>query len=303
MGNASTSSKQQDRRFDEYTQAFVYDRPYSWDPKEVIKTPPEQRKGVKKRLKKRAEAHPEEAKPIAMPSKTPKKPKSVVAKRHDQTPEEKLEKIPKSSELNERVEKAVARTAKLEKSMPKKKKRLDYQPPLMSGLQKRLLFCNPGDELIQMAHYALSQNTMLPKWAWAFRKVLSADQDTLYYKVRGKNVPFAWLYEKRKAIKAMYFDPKKPSTINPITDALREKYCNISRRNVTFILRSLETYQRNFGRRKPPKVLGRMNLTQPGILACDMFFPSKLLGWVKMNCLTVMDTWSRFGFTLFPERT
>ena len=25
-----------------------------------------------------------------------------------------------------------------------------------------------------------------------------------------------------------------------------------------------------------------------------MFFPSKLLGWVKMNCLTIMDTWSRF---------
>ena len=63
---------------------------------------------------------------------------------------------------------------------------------------------------------------------------------------------------------------------------------------MTFILRSLETYQRNFGRRRPPKVLGRMNLSQPGILACDMFFPSKNLGWVKMNCLTVMDTWSRF---------
>ena len=170
MGNASTS-KQQDRQFDEYTQAFVYDRPYSWDPKEVIKTPPEQRKGVKKRLKKRAEAHPEEAKPL-LKEEQKHKPKSVVANRHDQTPEEKLEKIPKSSELNERVEKAVARTAKLEKSMPKKKKRLDYQPPLMSGLQKRLLFCNPGDELIQMAHYALAKNAMLPKWAWAFRKVL-----------------------------------------------------------------------------------------------------------------------------------
>ena len=37
-----------------------------------------------------------------------------------------------------------------------------------------------------------------------------------------------------------------------------------------------------------------MNLSQPGILACDMFFPSKLLGWRKMNCLAIMDTWSRF---------
>ena len=45
---------------------------------------------------------------------------------------------------------------------------------------------------------------------------------------------------------------------------------------------------------RPPKVLGRMNLTAPGILAIDMFFPSKLLGWRKMNCLACMDTWSRF---------
>ena len=37
-----------------------------------------------------------------------------------------------------------------------------------------------------------------------------------------------------------------------------------------------------------------MNLSQPGILACDMFFPSKLLGWRKMNCLAIMATWSRF---------
>ena len=40
----------------------------------------------------------------------------------DQTEEEKAEKIPPSSELNERVEKANERTEKLEKALPAKKK-------------------------------------------------------------------------------------------------------------------------------------------------------------------------------------
>ena len=166
----------------------------------------------------------------------------------------------------------------------------------MSGIQKRLLFINPGDESIQMAHYAVVQNVELPPWAKPFRQRLSADHDTLFFRVKDREVPFAWSFQKRKAVKHNYFHPKKPSTIQPICDALREKYCNVTKRDVTRILRTLETYQRNFRRMKPPKVLGRMNLSQPGILACDMFFPSKLLGWRKptMNCLSVMDTWSRF---------
>ena len=57
----------------------------------------------------------------------------------------------------------------------------------------------------------------------------------------------------------------------------------------------LETYQRNFGRRLPPKIASRTLLRQPGILAIDMFFPSEQLGWWgRMSCLTCMDTWSRF---------
>ena len=175
-----------------------------------------------------------------------------------------------------------------------KKKRLIFQPKLMPGIQKRLLFCNPGDESIQLAHYAVVKQVELPPWAKPFGKVLSADHDTLFFKVHNRELPFAWSYQKRKAVKQCYFHPKRASTIQPITDELREKYCNITKRDVTRILRTLETYQRNFRRMRPPKVLGRMNLSQPGILACDMFFPSKTLGWRKMNCLSVMDTWSRF---------
>jgi hypothetical protein len=134
----------------------------------------------------------------------------------------------------------------------------------------------------------------LPKWAAPYASQLSVQGDRLYFDVFGKPMPFAYSSEKREKVKRLYFDPKKASTIQPLTDALREMYCNITKRDVTTILKTLETYQRNFMRHRPPKVLGRMNLTQPGILAIDMFFPSKLLGWRKMNCLACMDTWSRF---------
>ena len=95
-------------------------------------------------------------------------------------------------------------------------------------------------------------------------------------------------------MKRLYFAPKEPTGLQPITDALR-KYANVSRGDVSRILHSLETYQLNFGRRLAPKVLGRMSLLQPGIIAMDMFFPSAQLGWMKTGgCLTCMDCWSRY---------
>ena len=81
----------------------------------------------------------------------------------------------------------------------------------------------------------------------------------------------------------------------PITDAMR-KYANVTQRDVTNILRSLETYQLNFGRRLPPKVNGRMSIKKPGTIACDAFFPSRKFGWTREvgMCLTMMDVYSRF---------
>ena len=109
-------------------------------------------------------------------------------------------------------------------------------------------------------------------------------------------LPMAYKEEKRAAVKKLYFDPKMPSTINPITDWLRTKWANISRANVQGILRSLETYQINFGRRLPPKVLGRMIIKKPGTIACDAYFPSRKFGWSRETgmCLTMMDVFSRF---------
>ena len=114
--------------------------------------------------------------------------------------------------------------------------------------------------------------------------------------------PFATTEEKRKAVKALYFSPDEPSTIQPITDALRSKYVNIGRGNVRGILRSLETYQLNFRRRRPIKVMNRTLFKQPGILACDVFMPSKNLGFFGNRVvLVVMDVWSRFSRAYVAE--
>ena len=133
MGNAAPSQKRE-QQIDDYTEAFVYDKPFAWDSREIDKgTAKKQKQGVRKRMRKRAEEHPEVTQtPIKEPKTLSKVQKNVevVAKRHDQTEEEKREKIPKSSELNERVEKAVARTDKMEKAlMAPKKKSWIFSPP------------------------------------------------------------------------------------------------------------------------------------------------------------------------------
>ena len=159
-----------------YIHALVYNEPLDYHDKggkppktragreiQIVNTAPsdrkEQKKGVRKRMRIREEKHPPPPEPkIRSPAKRKGfkknvKPPPQVANLDDQTEEEKAEKIPPSSELNERVEKATKRT--VEKALPIKKKRLIFQPILMSGIQKRLLFCNPGDESIQLAHFAI----------------------------------------------------------------------------------------------------------------------------------------------------
>ena len=276
-------------RLERYTEAFLTDDRSYEDNQEVATKG--QKRAVRKFMKQRAAVTPA---PTDLTEIKPPPPPKKDQVKDDRTPEEKEAQIPKSSELTERIEKAQERVEKVDKSWPEKKTRLLFQPKLMGTLQRRMLFMNPGDEKIQMAVYAILHSMALPKWAAPHASQLSVQTDRLYFDVLGKPLPFAFSDEKRKEIKRLYFNPKGASTIQPITDALRDRFCNITKRDVTRILRTLETYQRNFMRHRPPKVLGRMNLTQPGILAIDMFFPSKLLGWRKMNCLACMDTWSRF---------
>jgi hypothetical protein len=181
--------------------------------------------------------------------------------------------------------------------MPRKSRRLQpiYKVVPMTKQQRNLLLMNPGDTPIAEATYSLSRGDVLPEWASQFSENLYQKEGVLYFRDSRIDLPMAFKQEKRDAVKRLYFDPKEPSTIQPVTDDLRTKFANISKRNVTHILRSLETYQLNFGRRLPPKIASRTLLKQPGIIAMDMFFPSQLLGWWgKFRCLTCMDTWSRF---------
>ena len=61
MGNAAPSQKRE-QQIDDYTEAFVYDKPFAWDAREIDKgTAKKQKQGVRKRMRKRAEKHPEVA--------------------------------------------------------------------------------------------------------------------------------------------------------------------------------------------------------------------------------------------------
>ena len=160
----------------------------------------------------------------------------------------------------------------------------------MSKRHKHMLFMGPGDEAISKALMSLSSGSELPTWAVPFSGELTAKNGKLYF----DGLRMLLKNEKRNAVKRLYFDPKGATGIQPITDELR-KYANVSRGDVSRILRSLETYQLNFGRRLPPKVMGKMSLLQPGMIAMDMFFPSAQLGWMKTGgCLAMMDCWSRY---------
>jgi hypothetical protein len=164
--------------------------------------------------------------------------------------------------------------------------------------RRHLLFMNPGETVIQNCILSFVRNTPLPAWARPFRQNLRYDRSTarlMWYDTENTaGLPFALFYDKRDAVKKLYFDPREPSTIQPITEKLYKKWANINRKNVTLILKSLETYQLNFGRRRPPDLKNRFFMRNPGMIVMDMFFPSKHLGWAKTNVLVCADAWSRY---------
>ena len=198
------------------------------------------------------------------------------------------------SSVEERVRKIV--------DVPKVKESvfLPFRQANMDKTRRNMLFVNPGEDAINLARLALQKNWDLPKWATPFENNLALDKSGQRLTFDGQIM--ATQDEKRVAVKRLYFDPKKPSTILPIVDVLRADWPNVTKKDVRDILRSLETYQLNYGRRKPPDVLGKMNLANPGVIAMDMFFPSKNLGWRKINVLACIDCWSRFCWCYALER-
>ena len=167
-----------------------------------------------------------------------------------------------------------------------KKKKVRF----MSGKRQQLLFLNPGSQRIKECLYALQNNGVLPDWAQKFPEQLSVKNNTLFF----ENLPVVTHEEKIHLVKSEYFNPSGQSTIHGITSVLRPVYANISRTNIQRILRTFETYQLNFPRRRPPKIMGRMSMKKPGIIACDMFFPNKRKWQRESNCLVMMDCYSRY---------
>lgn len=158
---------------------------------------------------------------------------------------------------------------------------------------RHILFMNVGDDRIMEAIQWKLRGGERPAWTNNLNN-LEASGMTLYLNENGRR-PFALKEQKRAAVKKLYFDPSKPSTIQPITDNLRLQYCNISRKNVRDILRSLEAYQLMRPRRQVPKIEHHTNYNKPGVIAADSFFPSGKTGWQKTNVLVIMDVYSRFS--------
>lgn len=170
---------------------------------------------------------------------------------------------------------------------------LSKRKPL-SGKRRQLLWLNPGDSSIEEALHGVRDGSELPAWA----ERIGRDQFSIKKgRLHMQGLPFAWRDEKRDAVKDLYFAPEEPSTIAPIADRLYGLFANISKKNVTAILRSLETYQLNFPRRLPPKIQNRTLYTKPGLVAVDNFFPSAKHGWIgksQLPVLVCMDIWSRY---------
>jgi len=159
---------------------------------------------------------------------------------------------------------------------------------------RHILFMNIGDDRIFEAVQWQTRGGPRPPWTENVRG-LSAKGMTLHLTENGRTRPFALREKKRNAVKKLFFNPKEPSTIQPITDALRHEFCNISRANVRGVLKSLEVYQLMRPRRKMPKIEHHTVYTKPGVIAMDSFFPSEKTGWLKRNILVCMDVWSRFS--------
>ena len=182
--------------------------------------------------------------------------------------------------------------------MQAKKQQQPKRTSKITRKRRHLLFMNPGEQVIMNCILSFTQNRQLPAWARPFRQNLRYNRNSAQLiwidSENPRGLPFALFHDKRDAVKTLYFDPREPSTIQPITEKLYRIWANINRRNVTRILRSLETYQLNFGRRRPPDLKNRFFMRNPGMIVMDMFFPSPKLGWAKTNVLVCADAWSRY---------
>ena len=152
--------------------------------------------------------------------------------------------------------------------------------------RRRFLFMHLSDSSIMAAAAGEA-----PPWTTLFPDALTVRANRVYF----EGLPVLLKEERKDVIKAAYFDPKQPVSVFGIHGTLQTEYANITRRNVTGILRSLEVYQRLMPRKLPNKVTGRIEIYSPGYLAADTIYPSPKNGWPKGTAiLCVIDCWSRY---------
>ena len=252
---------------------------------------------------------PKQKKIVKLPPKKPKKKRTVIdlTKKKKKTREiidltddredEKLAEIERDEkEVDYYFESAKERADRIEK-MDRQVIKADPQTNNISKKRRHLLFLNPGDGVLQRGIMSFLNDQPLPPWAVPFAKNLRYDRNKgrlLWVEDGTRPLPLAFSFDKRAAVKRLYFDPREPSTIKPIAAKLYRRWANISKANITRILKSLETYQLNFGRRRPPDLKNRFFMRNPGMIVMDMFFPSTNLGWEKTNVLCCADAWSRY---------
>ena len=246
---------------------------------------PARREAVKRRIRKRfgglGLSRPAEQPGAAKPAVEMGAPAQVAPDPEERPAGERLERAVKAGDrLPSARARPVARL--LRANMPKHR--------------RALLYLNIGDRAIGDMRRHLRDGG--PRPAWAARLgggtfALGASGRVLF-----DGLPFATGDQKRDAVKRLYFHPAEPSTILPIAEKLRGRYCNVSKRDVRDVLRSLETYQINLGRRKPQEVKTHTVMRKPGVIAIDAFCPSKAIdGWEGdwRMVLCCMDTWSRYS--------
>ena len=153
--------------------------------------------------------------------------------------------------------------------------------------KKQFAFLNISDTSILA--YLTGQN---PKWANLFPENLRIHNKRVHF----DGLPVLLKDERRQRIKKTYFDPALPVSVYAIHDHLRKKFANITRRDVSTTLRTLEVYQRLQTRQLPHKITGRVEVYSPGFLAADTVYPSTKNGWRPNTIiLTVVDMWSRYS--------
>ena len=199
----------------------------------------------------------------------------------DDRDDEKLAVIERDEkEVDYYFESAKERVERIEK-MDRQIIKADPQTNNISKKRRHLLFLNPGDGVLQRGIMSFLNNQPLPPWAIPFAKNLRYDRNKgrlIWVEDGSRPLPLGFSFDKRQAVKRLYFDPREPSTIKPIASKLYRRWANISKANITRILKSLETYQLNFGRRRPPDLKNRFFMRNPGMIVMDMFFPSTHLG-------------------------